>query len=349
MKVIDIYEEVKDAKTIGISGHIRPDGDCVGSCLGLYLYLKKKCREARVQVMLEKPGDIFSCISGFNEIDSTFSGQQEPYDVFIALDCEKSRLGEAEKFFDQAGKKINIDHHISNENGCGDVNYVVPTASSASELVYDVIHREELDEEIAKALYIGIIHDTGVFQYSNTSPKTMEIASHLITFGFDFPALISSTFYEKTYIQNQILGRALLESILFMDGRCVVSMIDKKTMAFYNADSHDLEGIVSQLRNTGGVECAIFMYQTGTLEYKVSMRSTGIIDVARVAAFFGGGGHIRASGVTMQGTFHDIVNNLSAQIALQFEENAEKKKQSEKTCTTELSMFIKRRALLLMT
>lgn len=90
MKVIDIYEEVKAAKTIGISGHIRPDGDCVGSCLGLYLYLKKKCSGARVQVMLEKPGDIFSCISGFDEIDSTFSGQQEPYDVFIALDCEKA-------------------------------------------------------------------------------------------------------------------------------------------------------------------------------------------------------------------------------------------------------------------
>ena len=301
MKVIDIYEEVKAAKTIGISGHIRPDGDCVGSCLGLYLYLKKKCSGARVQVMLEKPGDIFSCISGFDEIDSTFSGQKEPYDVFIALDCEKSRLGEAEKFFDQAGKRINIDHHISNENGCGDVNYVIPTASSASELVYDVI------------------------QYSNTSPKTLQTASHLISYGFDFPTLISSTFYEKTYIQNQILGRALLESILFMDGRCVVSMIDKKTMAFYNADSHDLEGIVSQLRNTRGVECAIFMYQTGTLEYKVSLRSAGIIDVARVAAFFGGGGHIRAAGVTMQGTFHDIVNNLSAQIALQFEENADKK------------------------
>lgn len=325
MKVIDIYEEVKAAKTIGISGHIRPDGDCVGSCLGLYLYLKKKCSGARVQVMLEKPGDIFSCISGFDEIDSTFSGQQEPYDVFIALDCEKSRLGEAEKFFGQAGKRINIDHHISNENGCGDVNYVIPTASSASELVYDVIRKEELDAEIAKALYIGIIHDTGVFQYSNTSPKTLQTASHLISYGFDFPALISSTFYEKTYIQNQILGRALLESILFMDGRCVVSMIDKKTMAFYNADSHDLEGIVSQLRNTRGVECAIFMYQTGTLEYKVSLRSAGIIDVARVAAFFGGGGHIRAAGVTMQGTFHDIVNNLSAQIALQFEENADKK------------------------
>ena len=113
------------------------------------------------------------------------------------------------------------------------------------------------------------------------------------------------------------MGRALLESIVFMDGKCIVSMVDKKTMAFYNADSHDLDGIVSQMRNTKGVECAIFMYQTGVLEYKVSLRSNGAVDVAKVASYFGGGGHVRAAGVTMQGTFHDIVNNLSAQIEMQ--------------------------------
>ena len=149
------------------------------------------------------------------------------------------------------------------------------------------------------------------------SGKTMKIAAELISYGFDFPELIDKTFYEKTYVQNQILGRALLESILFMDGKCIVSMIDKKTMAFYNADSHDLEGIVSQLRSTKGVECAIFLYQTDTLEYKVSLRSNGAVDVAKVASFFGGGGHVRAAGVTMQGTFYDIVNNLSAQIEKQ--------------------------------
>ena len=145
----------------------------------------------------------------------------------------------------------------------------------------------------------------------------MKTAAELIAYGFDFPKLIDETFYEKTYVQNQIMGRALLESIMFMDGRCVVSMVDQKTMWFYQADSHDLEGIVSQLRNIKGVECAIFMYQVGTQEYKVSLRSNGKVNVAEIATFFGGGGHVRAAGATMQGTFHDIVNNLSAQIARQ--------------------------------
>lgn len=312
-----LYEEVKDALTIGIGGHERPDGDCVGSVMGLYLYLKKVCPNAKVQVLLEKPADIFSCIKDIDEIHSDFITEVEKFDVFFALDTAKERLGEAEKYFDQAVKKINIDHHVSN-SGSGDMNYIVPGASSTSELIYDLIEdKSALDEEIARALYIGIIHDTGVFQYSNTSPSTLRAAAELISYGLDFSKLIEETFYEKTYIQNQILGRALLESILFMNGKCVVSMLDKKTMNFYRAQPHDLEGIVSQLRNTKGVECAIFMYQTDVMEYKVSLRSSGQVNVAQVAEFFGGGGHARAAGATMRGTFHDIVNNLSNRIAIQ--------------------------------
>ena len=317
-----LYEEVKSAGSIGISGHIRPDGDCIGACMGLYLYLKKLCPDAAIEVFLEQPAEVFSCIKGMEEIQTDFKTEIPCFDVFFALDASKDRLGEAEKYFDAAKKKINIDHHISNP-GCGDLNYIKPKASSASELVYELIEKKELlDEEIAKALYIGIIHDTGVFQYSNTAPSTLQAAAQLIQYGFDFPALIQETFYEKTYVQNQILGRALLESILFMNGQCIVSMVDKKTMNFYQVVPSDLEGIVSQLRNTKGVECAIFMYQIGALEYKVSLRSGGKVDVAKVAAFFGGGGHIRAAGVTMQGTFYDIVNNLSAQIAKQLEGEA---------------------------
>ena len=126
--------------------------------------------------------------------------------------------------------------------------------------------------------------------------------------------LIEESFYQKTYLQTQIMGRALMESIRFMDGRCIVSMVDRKTMEFYNAVPGDLDGIVNQLRNIKGVDCAIFMYETNVLEYKVSMRSNENVDVAKVAAFFGGGGHVRAAGCTMKGTFHDCVNNLSLHI-----------------------------------
>mgnify|MGYP000831707115 FL=1 len=105
-----------------------------------------------------------------------------------------------------------------------------------------------MDAEIAKALYLGIVHDTGVFQYSNTTPDTLRIAAKLLAYGFDFSKLIDETFCEKTYVQNQVLGRALLESVRFMDGRCIFSSIDLKTMEFYKVVPKDLDGIVSQLR-----------------------------------------------------------------------------------------------------
>ncbi len=316
---MNILEECRGAKRIGISGHIRPDGDCVGACLSLYLYLKKSLPEAYVQVFLEKPADIFSEIKGFDEINSTF-GEQEQFDVYFALDCTMDRLGDAEKYFAAAIKKINIDHHISN-GGCGDCNLVRPEIGSTCEVLYDLMEQEKLDEDIAMALYIGIIHDTGVFQYSNTTPDTLRKAAHLIGFGFDFPKLIEETFYQRTYVQTQIMGRVLMESVRFMDGRCIVGVIDRKAMDFYNVSSKDFDGIVNQLRNIKGVCCAIFMYETDVLEYKVSMRSDERVDVSKVAMYFGGGGHMRAAGCTMKGTFHDCVNNLSLHIEKQLKDN----------------------------
>ena len=312
MRLID---EVSDAASVAISGHIRPDGDCVGSVMGLYLYLKKELPKAEIDIYLDKPADIFDCISHIEDIKSEFN-TNKIYDVFFVLDCEDDRLGNARPLFESARKRINIDHHISNK-GCGDVRIVEPDRSSTAELLYDLMRPEMIDIEVATALYIGIIHDTGVLRYSNTSPRTLRIASELIKFGFNFSDIIQKTFYEKTYVQTQIMGRAVLESVRFMHNRCIVSMVSRRMMDFYQVTPQDLDGIVNQLLAVKGVECAIFMYETGTLEYKVSMRSDGKVDVAAVAMRFGGGGHVRAAGCTMNGTYHDNINNLAIGIAEQ--------------------------------
>jgi len=309
---LNLLDECKDAARIGIGSHIRPDGDCLGACLSLSMYLKKCFPGAFIKVFLEQPPDIFSEIKGYEEIDSAFV-EEEPFDVFFVLDCADDRLGEARKYFQAAGKTINIDHHMTN-SGCGDINYIMPEVGSTCELIYDLMEKDKLDKDLALALYIGIIHDTGIFQYSNTTPATMEKGAKLISYGFDFPKLILETFYQKTYVQSQIMGRALLESIRFLDGRCIVSAIDRKTMDFYEAQPEDLDGIVNQLRNIKGIDCAIFMYQTGVLEYKVSLRTSEKVNAAQIVTCFGGGGHARAAGCTMQGTFHDCVNNLSLHI-----------------------------------
>lgn len=313
--MINILEEVKGCKTIGISGHIRPDGDCVGSCMGMALYLEKAMPEARVDVFLQDFSKALEKnIVGSEQIRHDFATEVEQYDAFLCLDCEKERLGDAESYFDKAKKRINIDHHKTNP-GSGDVNYVVPEASSACELAYTTMDEQWIDRDVAQNLYIGMVTDTGVFQYSNTGRRSMEIAGRLLDYGFDFSAIVREVFYEKTYIQQQIMGRALLESIRFLDGRCIVSKIDRQTMKFFQATSSDMEGIASELLNTSGVVCSIFMYEFEPMTYKVSLRSTGQVDVSTIAALYGGGGHARAAGCTCENAhYHDIVNNMSAHI-----------------------------------
>lgn len=311
-----ILDEVKGAKTIGISGHVRPDGDCVGSCLSMQLFLRKEMPEAVVDCYLELPPMDFACIKGFEDI-RTEADESKVYDAFIVLDSVPERIGFAQSLYENAVKKINIDHHISNKGG-SDADYIVPDASSASELVFDVIDTDKLDEEIAMAIYIGIIHDTGVLQYSNTNPKTLRTVAELLTFDFPFSKIIDETFYEKTYVQNQLLGECLVTSKLYADRKVVVGIVPLELLKKYNADAKDLEGIVNQLRLTKGVDVAIFLYELEAGDYKVSLRSTEKVDVAAVVGAFGGGGHIRAAGATMAGTPEHIVEALIAEIKKQF-------------------------------
>lgn len=317
---MNLLEECAGAESIGISAHIRPDGDAVCSTMALYLYLKRYLPGAEVKLFLEMPPDNFRHLKYLSEIDSSFS-HTGTFDVFFALDTVADRMGEAVPYFTSARKKINIDHHISNAQGCGDINVIKPEVGSTAEILYELMEEDRLDEDIAVALYTGMIHDTGIFQYSNTRPETLRIAAKLIGFGFDFAKIIEESFYQKTYMQNQILGRALMESIRFMDGRCIFSCINRETMDFYQVKQGDLDGIVNQLRNTKGVDCAIFLYETGQMEYKVSLRSNESVDVSAVASYFGGGGHARAAGCTMNGSMQDIIDNLSCRIARQLEEN----------------------------
>lgn len=314
--MIDLLKECEGAKRIGISGHIRPDGDAVSSCLGLRRYLLINLPGVDVKVNLEYPPSIFSQIEGYDTIDTSFP-DDEKYDVYFALDCNFERLGPAQKYFSEAGKRINIDHHVSNLAGCGDVNVVEPEISSTAELLCKLMDKDKIDKETAMALYVGMVTDTGLFQFSCTSPDTMRRAADLMEYGFDFPKLIKKVFFERTYLQSQIMGRCLMESVRFMDNRCIVGVVDSKTADFYGCKPKEYEGIVNQLVNIRGIEVAIFMYQTGPMEYKVSMRSVESVDVAKIAQEFGGGGHVRAAGLTMKGTFYDCVNNLSEKIAEQ--------------------------------
>ena len=194
-----------------------------------------------------------------------------------------------------------------------------------------------------------MIHDTGVFQYSSTSPDTMRIAGDLMEKGVDFSNIIDESFYQKSYIQNQVMGRVLAESIMLLDGKCIVGYMKLRDMDFYGVKPSDLDesyivysspllGAVSsmqmlspmfsgktsqssacesQLRLTKGVEVAMFIYEHESQVFKVSLRSNGSVDVSKIASYFGGGGHVKAAGCDLAGSMYDVINNISEQIEKQ--------------------------------
>ena len=308
-----------EARRIAITGHVRPDGDCTGSCLGLRQYLLDLDPQLLVDVYLEPVPAAYNMLEGYETVREYTEGQ---YDLCFALDvADLDRLGTNAPLLQHADRVICIDHHVTNQ-GFATENFIAPEAAATCELLFDMMKEEHIGVKTAECLYLGIVHDTNVFKNSNTTRHTMEVAGALMAKGVDQARIINDSFYAKTYLQNQLLGLALMKSLLFCEGRCIVSVISRKTTDFYQASHADLDGIVDQLRITKGVECAIFLTEVQFRQYKVSMRSNSLVDVSRVAAYFGGGGHVRAAGCTMEGSFYDVVNNLSEQIVKQLDTEA---------------------------
>ena len=284
-------------ETVGIAGHVRPDGDCVGSTLAIYNYIKEYYPQIDVRLYLEPIPNVFKFLRYADEIRSDYT-DEIVFDLFIVCDCgDEGRLGNAVKYYENAKNTLCIDHHVSNQE-FAQHNYIFPDASSTCELVYGLFDRAHITKEIAECLYTGMVHDTGVFQYSCTSAKTMNIAGQLMELGIDYSEIVDATFYTKTYAQNQILGQALLDSRLYLDGRCIISVVTKEEMDEFGVLPKHLDGIVNQLRVTKGVVVAAFMYQNEDGSFKVSLRANGDFDVAELAMHFGGGGHVKAAGYT---------------------------------------------------
>ena len=318
-----------DMKTAAIAGHVNPDGDCVGSCLAVYNYLCTYYPEMETVLYLEAIPEKFLFLPRAAQIQGASSEERSrTFDLFIALDCaDRGRMGAAAHFFKTAGRTLCVDHHLTN-TGFADENYIFPSSSSASELVYELMDKERITEPIAECLYLGIVHDTGVFQYSSTSPKTMEVAGDLMGRGIPYSRIVDETFFQKTYVQRRISGYAAMKSRLCMNGKCIYCLLTREEMARFGATAVELEGVVSELRSTVGVEVSAFFYPTGTRSaqdyaksasfkesYKISLRSASCVDVAKVAAKFGGGGHARAAGGSMAGQAGEVVRAVLTEVA----------------------------------
>ncbi len=308
----NLASQLEHVSTVAILGHVRPDGDCVGSCLATWNYINTWFPAVKATVYLEPIPNIFKFLKGADQIQNSWEADI-CFDLCIVQDCSDTlRLGAFVKYFETAKHTVCIDHHISNGNFAGE-NYVFPHVSSTSELIFTLIEEEKITREIAECIYTGMVHDTGVFQYNSTTARTMNIAGKLMEKGIDFTKIVDETFYTKTYNQNRILGKALMESRLYLDGKCIAGVVTGKDMEEFDVLPKHLDGIVNQLRVTKDVELALFLYEIESGRYKISMRSNGKLNVADIAVHFGGGGHVMAAGADMEGAADDIIAKICSE------------------------------------
>lgn len=310
----EFTDQVLQAAKIAITGHLHPDGDCIGSCLALRRYLFDNYPEKQVDVYLEPIGAEFFFLDGADEIFSESTDQS--YDLFFVLDCSsEDRFVPFAGMVQRTETVICIDHHISNQ-GLGDFCKVDPKASATCEVLCQIFDFDKISMECASCLYTGIVHDTGVFKHSNTTKTTMIYAGNLLEKGVNCSKIIDETFYQKTYVQNLVLGKALLNSRLMADHQIIFSSLSQEEFEHLGASLSDTDGIVDQLRSTKGVEAAVFVYQLENGGYKVSMRSNNKVNVSSIAQEFQGGGHIRAAGCTI----YDTIDNIKQKIISKIEE-----------------------------
>ncbi len=309
---------IEAAESICILGHTNPDGDCLGSTLGTKLYIQERYPDKKVNVYLQPANEKFRFMPGFDDIIHVPSDRK--YRLCIICDCNGyDRVGDFKVLAEHADNIYVVDHHIPG-NQKFEKCTIIPEASSTCEVVYDLMDDSYVTKDAASCLYLGMVHDTGVFKYNCTSRHTMELAGQLMSKGIDFGSIIDDTYYTKTYAQQQVLGRVLTESLMIMDKRCIAGWLTCKDMRFYNVTSKDIDGIVSTMRETRGVDCAVFIYEMTNQNYKVSLRSNNnMLDVAKVASHFGGGGHKMAAGCSLQGSHFDVINNITKELSKQLD------------------------------
>lgn len=318
--MINFNKVLSSVNSVAVTGHVRPDGDCIGSTLGLYNYIRDNFENVLVDVYLEQPGNEFSYLNGFKEVKTVIYDADKKYDLLVVFDCgAEDRFEPFKELLSMSDKSLCVDHHMAN-SGFADENYIIPDLSSTCELLYTCLEDSMISKNTAECLYTGIICDTGIFKYQACTSETMRIAGKLMDKGINHTRIIDEGFFMKTYNQNLVTGRALMESQLIYGGKCIYSSISHDVMQFYGLDGKMMGGVIDQLRNTQGAEVAIFLYEVNPGEYKVSMRAKDYVDVSRVCRAFGGGGHVKASGCTMTGAVSDIIGKIGEQLEIQFKE-----------------------------
>ncbi|HHV61608.1 MAG TPA: bifunctional oligoribonuclease/PAP phosphatase NrnA [Firmicutes bacterium] len=295
------------ARSFLIMSHIFPDGDSIGSLLALGLALARRSKE----VMLVCPDDIpeaYAFLPGIDGILTLGDAKERlaagnKVDLVITLDSsDLERLGKGADLIPGNACIVNIDHHVTNKN-FGTYNFIKVDAAAVGEQIYALLLAlgVDIDRDIAMCLLTALITDTGSFRYSNTTAETFGIAAKLVEKGAE-PAVIAEHVFEtKPFSSLKLLGRVLDNLELSPDGRVAWVSLPQRLLDEFHVDEAQTEGFVNYARMVAGVEVAVLFREEPDFKVRVGLRSRDRVDVSRLAERFGGGGHAKAAGCTIDG------------------------------------------------
>ncbi|MDJ0791861.1 MAG: bifunctional oligoribonuclease/PAP phosphatase NrnA [Acidimicrobiia bacterium] len=310
-----VAEVIARAETVGVVGHVNPDGDALGAMVGLALAARNTGKSAVASF-----AEPFRIPQELRMLDSDVLVRPKDFptdlDVAVAVDTSvPDRVGDLAGAMEKAGSLAVIDHHLS-DGSWGDAVWIDSSAAATTEMVYDLLVALDWDitPEVASALYVGLVTDTGRFQYSNTTPKTFEIAAELLRKGVKPDQVGQQLFEEVSFAYLDVVSRVLGRAVLDDDHRFVWSSLTQDDLDAAGLEPSDADGLIDLIRlpRAAEVACLLKMKPNGVV--KGSLRSRGAIDVAAIARTFGGGGHHNAAGFTATDPADDVIEQIVAQL-----------------------------------
>lgn len=305
----DILQDIKDIEDIYIAGHVNPDGDAVASVFALALFFETLGKKPHVLLeCIPKRFDFMYGSEFYCPLDDEINAAPE---IFFAVDCgDRQRLGKAAEVFDKSKLTYCIDHHRTNI-GFADKNIINAKASSASEIVFELLESCGYDAahniNIATDIYAGMVFDTGGFRHNCTGRRTHEIAGLLVEGGVDTSFIHSRVLFEHTLPQAMLFGTAL-KNMQHKDG-VTYTTLTLAEMSECGCTSQDLDGIVDFILNLDVSQCAVLVTQRSENSAKASVRSKKF-PIADIVVSLGGGGHALAAGVSLDGSAREVCDKI---------------------------------------
>ncbi len=315
-----LIQQIKNSQCVLVASHVNPDGDAIGSLLALGLALEALNIKTTLYNESDLPA-VYRFLPHVHQIQNQIS-RIHPYDAAIILDCSNlDRVGTAIELISQIPMVINIDHHVTNTR-FGIRRLIDDQACATSELIYRLIKAMQIpiSTDMATSIYTGIVTDTGSFRFSNTNAAAFEICTELVRLGVD-PYYIARHLY-GTYSLGRIklLNQALESIEISNNGRLSMMTLTQRMLAETGTQPEDADGLIHYARRIEDVQLAALIQEQANgnspfgkgKKYHVSMRSDGTIDVANIAAKFGGGGHPSAAGFSIDATLSRVKETIKA-------------------------------------